>query len=107
MLLFTLVIHGWVLLMFIGLGFLFRKGKGAFLIAGYNTAPKAARDKIDEKKLCHYMSRLMFALGACWVVLAAGTVLEAVWLFRVGFGLFLAVSLGGVLYINTGGRLRP
>ena len=50
-----LVIHGAVVGLLVILGILFLKGKGAFLIAGYNTASKAEKEKIDEKKLCKYM----------------------------------------------------
>lgn len=45
-------------------GTVFSLGKGAFLIAGYNTAPKREKEKYDEKALCRFMGKLMFALAA-------------------------------------------
>ena len=38
-----LAIHGFTILLFLGLGWLFRREKGAFLISGYNTAPRRKR----------------------------------------------------------------
>ena len=44
-----LIIHFLIIAVLAVLGLVFRKGKGTFLIAGYNTASKAAKEKIDEK----------------------------------------------------------
>ena len=41
--------------LFVLLGILFSRGKGAFLIAGYNTASAAERARYDEKALCRFM----------------------------------------------------
>ena len=101
-----LIMHGMCIALFLVLGFVFSRGKGTFLIAGYNTAPRAEKEKIDEKKLCQYMARLMFALAACWSVTASSEIFHATWLLWVGQGLFLAVTIGGIIYINTGGRLK-
>lgn len=39
-------------LLFLIIGIAMLRGKGSFLIAGYNTAPEEERAKYDEKKLC-------------------------------------------------------
>lgn len=101
-----LIIHGLCIALFLVLGVVFSSGKGAFLIAGYNTASKAEKEQIDEKKLCNYMAKLMFALAACWAVVASGTAFHAKWLFFLGQGLFFAVITGGVIWLNTGNRLK-
>ena len=101
-----LVINLLIVLMFMGLGILFRKGKGDMLIAGYNTMNQAEKSKIDEKKLCKYMARLMFVLAACWLVLAIGLQLSWMWLFWLGFALFIGAAIGFALYINTGNRIQ-
>ena len=56
------IILGTILLFFL-LGVLFSMGRGAVLIAGYNTASKAEKEKYDEKALCRFMGKLMFALA--------------------------------------------
>ena len=91
---------------FVLLGILFSRGKGAFLIAGYNTASAAEKARYDEKALCRFMGRLMFAMAGCWAVVAAGTLLVRPRVYDLGIGLFLAVVFGGVIYANTGRRFR-
>ena len=100
------IVHCGVIILFLALGVLFLQGKGAFLIAGYNTAPKAAKAKYDEKALCRFMGKLMFALAGTWAPIALSALLNRMWLLWLGLGLFLVVCLGGVIYMNTGSRFR-
>ena len=101
-----LVIHGGCIALFFLLGVIFWKGKGAFLIAGYNTASPAEKRRTDEKVLCRFMAKLMWALAACWVPVLFSAVLGRMWLFWLGQGAFLLVTFGGVVYANTGNRFR-
>ena len=98
------VIHAGVILLFLVLTAVFSREKGAFLIAGYNTASKEEKAKYEEKALCRFMGKLMFALALCQCVMALGLLAVGMWLFWVGFAAFLGVVLGGVIYVNTGGR---
>ena len=100
------IVHCGVIILFLALGVLFLQGKGAFLIAGYNTAPKAAKAKYDEKALCRFMGKLMFALAACWLPVALSELFDRIWLFYLGIALYLVVIFGGVIYANTGNRFR-
>ena len=61
-------------------GVIFLNGKGAFLIAGYNTTSKAEKQKTDEKKLCSFMGKMMFILAGCWLVIASSEIFKAMWL---------------------------
>ncbi len=49
-----LMIHFIFVALFVILGIIFLCGKGSFLIAGYNTASKVEKEKIDEKQLCRF-----------------------------------------------------
>ncbi len=100
-----LIIHFLIIAVLAVLGLVFRKGKGTFLIAGYNTASKAAKEKIDEKELCRYMSRLMFVLAGCWLIIAACEIFGKIWLLWLGLAMFLISVLIGIIYMNTGGRI--
>lgn len=91
-----LAIHGLVL----------RAGKGAFLIAGYNTATEEEKEKTDEKKLCKAVGNLLLSLAACWIVPTVGIATGKKLLFWVGFVLFIVVCIIGVVYMNTGNRFR-
>ena len=53
-----------VIASFVGLGVLFSKGKGAFLIAGYNTASRSEKENYDEKALCRFMVPVLSGTGA-------------------------------------------
>lgn len=89
---------------FVLLGILFSRGKGTFLIAGYNTASPAEKARYDEKSLCRFMGELMFALAACQVVMGLGAAWAGMWLYWLGIALFLVSAVGGAIYANTGGR---
>ena len=92
--------------LFVGLGVLFSKGKGAFLIAGYNTMSKAKKARYDKAALCRFMGKLMFAMALCWVPVALGTLLEWEWLYLAGIAAYLIVVAGGVIWANTGRRFQ-
>ena len=102
----VLIIHGIFVGLFLLLGLIFFNGKGPFLIAGYNTASKAEKEKIDEKKLCGYVGKLMFAFAVCFLILMSSDILGEMWLLWLGLALFFGVGIGGVIYINTGNRLK-
>ena len=101
-----LAIHLGVIVLFLVLGILFSLGKGAMLIAGYNTAPKREKARYDEKGLCKFMGKLMFALAGAWLFVAASALLDAFWLLWVGYALFLIVVAFGIIYANTGNRFK-
>ena len=100
------IVHCGVVVLFLALGVLFLRGKGASLIAGYNTAPKTAKARYDEKALCRFMAKLMFALAVCWLPVVLSELLDQIGLFYLGLGLYMAVIFGGVIYANTGNRFR-
>ena len=95
-----------VIALFAVVGVVFLRGKGVDLISGYNTLSEAQKQALDEKALCKCMAKMMFALAGCWLVLTLGLELGQMWLFWVGFGLFLAVITGFLVYMNTGKRFH-
>jgi len=95
-----LAAHLLVTALFLVLGVVFSRGKGTSLIAGYNTASPEEKAKYDEKKLCKAMSRLMFVLALCWLVVALSTLCQTMLLLWLGLGLFVAASIGGCVYID-------
>lgn len=92
--------------LFIVLGIVFLCGKGAFLIAGYNPLSSEEEAKVDEAKLTKFMGKLMFALAACWLVVASSEIFRTILLFWIGFGLFSITAIAGAVYANTGDRFR-
>lgn len=101
-----LIVHLVVAGIFLVLGTVFAFGKGAFLIAGYNTASAEEKAQYDEKKLCRAVSKLMFALAACWVVAALSEIFKNMIFLWVGIALFAVVIVVGVVWINIGDRCK-
>ena len=101
-----LIFHGIVIILFVILGVVFFRGKGAFLIAGYNTSSPAEKGKTDEKALCKAMGKLMFVLAACWLLIALSSLLNLMFLLWIGQGLFFVITIAFVIYANTGNRFK-
>lgn len=101
-----LIIHLVMMTLFIVLGIVFMSGKGAWLIAGYNTSSAYEKSRTDEKALCRFMGKSMFALAACWIPVCLSAVLDKIWLLWAGQGCFLAAVIIIVVYANTGNRFR-
>ena len=102
----TVIIFGGIDLLFFVIAAVFWSGKGAWLIAGYNTASAEEKSKMDEKAVCRFMAKLMLFMGAAWCVVTAGLLLDIMALFWVGLVLFFAVTIGGVVCANTGNRFQ-
>lgn len=101
-----LVVNLIVIAFFVLMGILFARGKGMSLIAGYNTLSPREKEKYDKEKLSRAMARMMFLLAGTWAVAALGDVFHTKALYWVGMVLFLVVIIGGVIYMNTGNRLK-
>ncbi len=99
-----MIVCGVLFLLFVILGIILLAGRGARLIAGYNTMSKEERERYDERALCRFMGRLMLFCAACMLVMGADEVWpgQGLWLIAV-FLLFFG-AVGAVVYANTGGR---
>ena len=100
------VITGTISLLFLVLGLVFISGRGAFLIAGYNTMSKAKKEKYNEKALCRFVGWLLIAMIPCLLVTLAGTHFGLGWLANGGVALPIVLLVGGVIYVNTSGRFK-
>ena len=59
------VVFLFIAVLLAALGIVFASGRGADLIARYNTASREKKAKTDEKKLLKAMSIFMFVLAGC------------------------------------------
>ena len=100
------IISGGVCLLLLVMGILLINGKGACLLAGYNTMAKEKRAEYDEKALCRFAGWLMFAAIACVLLILAATHFGIAWLAICAGVMTLGLCLGAVVYANTGGRFR-
>lgn len=90
------------------LGWLIRYKKVTWLISGYNTASKKKKAEYDTDKMCRYVGALVFVLAG--ILALTGLVLlltnESLAVAFVGLGAVLVAALGGIIWLNTGGRLK-
>lgn len=95
-----------IAVLFIVLGIVFASGKGAGLIAGYNTASPEEKAKIDEKKLLKAMSVFMFVLAGCFIVSASSEIFHLKLLIWIGQALFVVALIAGIIYMNKKDRFK-
>ncbi|WP_288477803.1 DUF3784 domain-containing protein [uncultured Clostridium sp.] len=90
-------------------GMIIRTGKANFLIAGYNTASKEEKEKINEKELAKSMGNLLFILGGIELILPISKVLNLgdmkILMICVNV-LFIFVAIGGIIYMNTAKKFK-
>ncbi len=101
-----LIVHLVIIIIFILLGLFFIRGKGSFLISGYNTYSQAEKDRYNERALCRFMGKVMFAYAGCFAVVATSELFSSLIPLWVGLGLFFAVTAFTLIYANTGNRFK-
>lgn len=87
------------------LGFLMLRFKLTNLIAGYNTASRKEKEKYDQDKLARYTGIMLMSMGTVlvlggflYLLLRQGLIIPVSW------GMFLAVTLAGLLDMNLNKR---
>lgn len=82
------------------LGAVLFSGRGAFLIAGYNTMSKEERAQFDEKKLCRAVGMFLFVLDALLGFVLWSGITGRMAVFAVAMILFFAAFIVGTILIN-------
>jgi len=102
---------GWIMIgaiaiPFITLGVFLINGKGAFLIAGYNTLNDNDKATYDTKALCRAVGWLLISMAVLGMIFPLATRLEIMWLFLAALIPFIALPFGFAIYANTGNRFK-
>ena len=92
--------------LFIVLGVVFSLGRGAFLIAGYNTSSKEEKAKYNEKALCKFMGKSNFVLAFSVFLWGLSNLVNQPILFGIGLILFIGTITFMVIYVNTKNRFK-
>lgn len=79
-------------------------GKGAFLIAGYNTMSESEKEKFDELAFCKFFGKCMFGLSFSILLWAVSQMLDIQVLFIIDLILFWGIIMFLLVYSNTGDR---
>lgn len=91
---------------FLIMAYFLSQGKGAFLIAGYNTMPKEEKAKYDELALCKFMSKVLYGISFSIVLLSINEWLEMPILMWIGIALMTGLIVFTLVYSNTGNRFK-
>jgi len=88
------------------LGIVFLTGRGAFLIAGFNTKPNEKQAKYDVPSLCRFIGKVILPMAV--LVIAAG--IEPLrlisWFWIAWIVVFIWILSFMLIYANTGGRFK-
>lgn len=101
-----IIIYSIIFFLFLALAFVFSAGKGAFLIAGYNTLPEEEKAKYNETALAKFMGKIMFGISGSLLLFALGHLFSQNILFIAGLVLFFGLIVFALVYINTGNRFN-
>ncbi len=91
---------------FLIMGVMFSKGRGASLIAGYNTLPESEKAKYDEVVLCRFMGKIMYGVSFSLFLFALSAALNLEFLFWSGLILIFVLVIFAVVYANTSDRFK-
>jgi len=90
-------------------GWLVREKRVTWLISGYNTAPKEEKETYDIEKMCLYVGNMVYLIGGIYLVIGVFSLIFSPYsfaIFMVGNGIGLIVMIAGLVYLNTGNRLK-
>jgi len=82
------------------------QGKGANLIAGYNTMSKEKKARYDTIAMCKFMGKVLLILNALFVGFMLGIMFECWIISWICAGLFLVVTIFILVYANTNNRFK-
>ena len=94
------------ILLFFIMSIVFLQGRGAILIAGYNTMSAKEKAKYDEVALCKATGKMMLGITFSMVLIFVGEFFQIDWLPIVGVSLMIVIIFGGVIYMYTGNRYQ-
>src|SRR5690625_5671278 len=95
-----------IILYFLVIGTIFIRGKGASLIAGYNTMSEEEKATYDEVKLAKFMGKIMYLLSFWMLFWVASEFFDENSLLIIGFVLFVGTVLFAVIYVNSSEKFK-
>lgn len=99
---------GWIILIgvFIVIGIFLIKGKGSFLIAGYNMISKEEKAEYDTTALCKFMGKMMFSFSFVMTLGLISDLYNLNWLFILAVIISIGLTIFIITYVNTGNRFK-
>jgi hypothetical protein len=82
------------------------RGRGAFLMAGYNTMPREKRAQYDKVALCKFTGKMAMIINFCatgFIIASLFFNIILMWAFGAGFAVTLLFT---IIYANTKNRFK-
>jgi hypothetical protein len=95
-----------LIIIFFVAGIFLLRGKGGWLIAGWNTMNEQQREMYNKKALHKFIGWLMIAVSASMVLLSVGEYFENSVLIVTAAVIMCVLPIGAVIFINKSPRFR-
>ncbi|MBM7694761.1 putative membrane protein [Peribacillus deserti] len=82
------------------------KGKGASILAGYNTMSDSEKAQYNEVALCKFMGNIMYGISFSIILFALSEMLEKQGLFIIGLILLFTLIIFALVCFNTRDRFK-
>lgn len=95
-----------IIILFLILSSILLMGKGAFLIAGYNTMAATEKAKYDEVALCRTMGFMMLGVTGCMLLVIPSIVTKNQIFGIIATILIIGIIIVGLIYMNTSKKIK-
>lgn len=100
------IIFGIAALLLIALSVILMLGRGAWLIAGYNTLSNEEKAQYDCVALCKFIGKYVLLIGLLMPAIPVGVVFKMNWLIAVYVAYMLISTIFVMAYCNTGNHFK-
>lgn len=101
-----LIIIGTISLALLIMSVILMRGKGSWLIAGYNTANAKDKEKYDSVALCKFVGKILFPIALFSPSIAIAGIFKIKWISIAFPVLVLGLIVFAVIYANTKNRFQ-
>lgn len=91
---------------FIIFAIILSKGKGASILADFNTMSDNEKAQYDEVALCKFMGKIMYGISVSIWIMALSEMLENQGLLIMGIVLLIALTVFALVYSNTKDKFK-
>ncbi len=102
----AIIITGLIGLIVIVFAVILLSGRGANLLAGFNTLSDDEKKEYDEKALSKFVGKIFLPIGIMFPCIALGAIFKIVWLPIILAVLVVALIIFAAIYCNTGNRFK-
>lgn len=101
-------VFGPIIVLFFVAALFMLKGKGSFLIAGYNSMSKEEKARYDEKALTKFIGRIMLIISFMFLILIIGLFFSIYWIIGVFVAGIIVTSIYALVKANsTKFKIKP